>query len=208
MANSPHDLIVDLHPLFRYINHINAIAYTAQFRVGIILRCFVTKDIRLLKPAYTTFVGPLLEYNSAIWSSQQHEHIVAIANVQHYFTRRIYSLCDLSYSTRLAILDLDHLELSRLRMDLSLYYKIIDNLTSLKTDELFTKNSPSGLPTRLSHTHTLYKPFVRSSVYSNHFFIRHINTWNALPTSIINASSLHSFKRSFSTSYWRLYINN
>ena len=79
-------------------------------------------------------------------------------------------------------------------MDLSLYYNIINILTCLNPDEYFTKNSPSGLPTRSSHTHTLYKPLVRSSVYSNHFFIRHIDTWNALPTSIINAPSLNSFK--------------
>ena len=119
-----------------------------------------------------------------------------IENVQRYFTRRIYSLRDLSYSTRLAVLDLEPLKLRRLRIDLSLYYKIINNLTCLNPDEYFTKNSPSDLPTRSSHTHTLYKPLVRSSVYSNHFFIRHINTWNALPTSIINAPSLNSFKDS------------
>ena len=79
-------------------------------------------------------------------------------------------------------------------MDLSFCYKIINNLTCLNPDEYFTKNSPSGLPTRSSNTQTLYKPFVRSSVYSNHFSIRHIDTWNALPTSIINAPSLNSFK--------------
>ena len=79
-------------------------------------------------------------------------------------------------------------------MDLSLDYKIINNLTCLNPDEYFTKNSPSGLPTRSSYTHTLYKPFVRSSLYSNHFFIRHTDTWDALPASIINAPSLNSFK--------------
>ena len=114
--------------------------------------------------------------------------------MQRYFTRRIYSRSDLSYSTRLAILDLEPLELRRLRMDLSLYCKIINNLTCLNPDEYFTKNSPLGLPTRSSHNHTLYKPFVRSYVYSNHFFIRHSDTWNALPTSIINAPSLNSLK--------------
>ena len=35
-------------------------------------------DIMLLKLAYTTFVRPLLEYNSALWSPHQHEHIFFI----------------------------------------------------------------------------------------------------------------------------------
>ena len=34
----------------------------------------------------------------------------------------------------------------------------------------------------------------RSSVYSNHFFVRQIDTWNALSTSMTNAPSLNSFK--------------
>ena len=194
VSNSLRDLGVDLDPMLRFNNHINAISSKAQSRVGIIFRSFVTKDIRLLKLAYTTFVRPLLEYNSAIRSLHLHKHIFVIENVQRYFTRRIYSLRDLSYSTLLAILDLEPLDLRRLRMDLSLCYKIINNLTCLNPDEYFTKTSPSGLSTHSSHTHTLYKPFVRSSVYSNHFVIRHIDTWNALPTSVINAPSLNSFK--------------
>ena len=149
--------------MLRFNNDINSISSKAESRVGIIFRSFVTKDIRLLKLAYTTYVRPLLEYNSTTWSPHLHKHIFAIENVQRYFTR-IYSVSGLSYSTRLAILDLDPLELRRLRMDLSLYYKIINNLPCLNPDEYFTKNSPSGLQTRSSHTHTLYKPFVRSSV--------------------------------------------
>ena len=37
-----------------------------------IYKSVVTKDISLLKLAYTTFVRPLLEYNSATWSPHLH----------------------------------------------------------------------------------------------------------------------------------------
>ena len=134
MSNSPRDLGIDLDPLLRFNNHINAISSKAHSRVGIIFRSFVTNDISLLKLAYTTFVRPLLEYNSATWSPHLHKRIFAIENVQRYFTRRIYSLRDLSYFTRLAVLDLEPLDLRRLRMDLSLYYKIFNNLTCLNPD--------------------------------------------------------------------------
>ena len=56
-----------------------------------------------------------------VWSPHLYKHIFAIENVQRYFTRRIYSLSDLSYSTSIAVLDIEPLELRRLRMDLSLY---------------------------------------------------------------------------------------
>ena len=45
MSNSPHDLGIDLDPMLRHNNHINAITSEAQSKVGIIFRSFVTKDI-------------------------------------------------------------------------------------------------------------------------------------------------------------------
>ena len=71
--------------MLRFNNHVNAISSKAQSRVCIIFRSFLTKDISLLKLAYTTFVRPLLEYNSAIWSPDLHKHIFVIENVQRYF---------------------------------------------------------------------------------------------------------------------------
>ena len=78
VSNFPRDLGVDLDPMLRFNNHINAITSKAQSRVGIIFRSFVTKEIRLFKLAYTTFVRPLLEYNSAIWSPHLHKHILPL----------------------------------------------------------------------------------------------------------------------------------
>jgi hypothetical protein len=46
-----------------------------------------------------------------------------IENVQRNFTKRISSIASLSYPERLAILDLDLLELRRLRFDLIYYFK-------------------------------------------------------------------------------------
>ena len=60
VSNSPRDLGVDLDPMLRFNNHINAISSKAQSKVGIIFRSFVTKDIRLLKLAYTTLNTTLL----------------------------------------------------------------------------------------------------------------------------------------------------
>ncbi len=66
-----------------------------------------------------------------------------IEAVQRRFTKRIPCLSSLSYYERLAIIDLDSHELSHLRTDLILYYKIINNLTPLPCAHYFQFYYPS-----------------------------------------------------------------
>ena len=69
------------------------------------------------------------------------------------------------------------------------YHSIIKLLTTLSTSgqifhqELIFRFANSLITHSLSR---LYKLFVCSFVYSNHFFVRHIDTWNALPIAIIS----------------------
>jgi len=46
-------------------------------------------------------------------------------------------LCDFSYQERLAFLDLETLESRRLKSDLLMYYKILNNLTPWPADKFF-----------------------------------------------------------------------
>jgi len=48
--------------------HIGEIVRKAHQRANAILRCFETRDKELLVRTFTTYVRPLLEYNSVIWS--------------------------------------------------------------------------------------------------------------------------------------------
>ena len=48
--------------------HIDQIVAKAHQRANNILRCFVSRDPQSLTKAFITFVRPLLEYNSIIWS--------------------------------------------------------------------------------------------------------------------------------------------
>ena len=48
--------------------HVNNITVKAHQRANAILRCFASHDNKLLVRAFTTYVRPLLEYNSVVWS--------------------------------------------------------------------------------------------------------------------------------------------
>jgi hypothetical protein len=68
--------------------------------------------------------------------------IDAIEQVQHNFTKRIPAIMSLPYSERLAILDLELLELRRFRFDLIYYYKVLHNLTPINPDDVFITYTP------------------------------------------------------------------
>jgi len=82
-------------------------------------------------------VRPILEYASSVWSTYLLKHINATEKVQKRFTKRIYSLPHLSYPERLAVINLEPLELCRLKNDLVVYFKCLNTLVALPSDEYF-----------------------------------------------------------------------
>ena len=109
----------------------------ASQRSNLILRTFVTRDIATLKSAFVTYVRPLLEYNSVVWSPQCISDIRALEKVQRRFTKRLPNLQEISYSRRIEQLGLQSLELRRLINDLVMCYKIVFGLTCLKMSDYF-----------------------------------------------------------------------
>ena len=103
-----------------------------------IYKAFVSRDKIMLSKAYITYVRPLLEYCTQIWSHIYVTDIVKIEKVQKYYTRRILSISNLSYKQRLQCLELDTLELRRLDFDMRMVYKIIHDLIDIAFDDLFT----------------------------------------------------------------------
>jgi hypothetical protein len=122
-------------------------------------------------------------YGIHIWKKK---HIDAIENVQRHFTKRIPALSELTYPERLALLDLEPLELRRLKFDLIQYYIILNKLSPIQFDDYFqlcafNQSTCSSNPTRL-----LKNVSGPDYLYYN-FFNRSIEFWNALPVSVIIA---------------------
>ena len=82
-------------------------------RVNLIHKCFISRDIATLVRAFTTYVRPILEYGSVIWSPYHVNEIDKVENVQRRYTKRIAGLRDLSYADRLNVLQLESLKIRR-----------------------------------------------------------------------------------------------
>ena len=92
--------------------------------------------------AFIVYIRPILEYNSVVWSPSLLYLIELLKRVQRSFFKRLPSLSSLTYAERLAVLNLETLELRRLRFDLIFYYKVFNHLTPFDPDLIFTLYIP------------------------------------------------------------------
>ena len=62
----------------------------ANIKFKLIIKCVYSLDILMLIRACKTYVKPLLEYGSPVWSLYGIGDVRAIENVQRSFTRKYY----------------------------------------------------------------------------------------------------------------------
>lgn len=195
-VNNFSDLGVIIDSSLTFEPHITSICNKARQRAALILKCFTSRNPKLLTRAFTTFVRPSLEYASCVWSPQNSHCINMIESIQRNFTNNLFGKKKLSYSDRLTVLAIDSLERRRLKSDLCMYYKILNAHIDLNVKDYFLFARAAS--TR-GHNFKLVKPICCTNFQLNQFGIRCVNAWNALPSNIVNANSVQMFKRLIST---------
>ena len=192
---APSDLIRDLGITYDsklcFHDYINEIVGRAYQRIDLLFRSFVSQNVSILTRAFLTYVRPILEYCTSIWSPHQSYLIDKIERVQRYFTRRVLFRTKLSYIERLQILNLELLEARRIKSDLKLCFKIINGLCDLDVDAFF-KFAPQSSVTR-GHNKKLVKPICNNNWQLNFFSSRTVNIWNSLPPELVNVKSMDNF---------------
>jgi len=128
------DLGVTVESRLKYNKHIDSIVGCARQWVGLLFKCFVARDADTLIRAFKVYIRPILEYASNIRSPIQIGLIDKLESVQRRFTKRIPGFESLSYSERLSLLNVESLELRRLRADLITTYKVIFGLLDVSSN--------------------------------------------------------------------------
>jgi len=108
----------------------------ASLRAKLILKCFQSRDPKLLTKAFCVFVRPILEHASVIWNPHYKNQITKIEGVQRFFCKRLQGLWSHPYRSRLAQLGLDSLYCTRVK-ELLVCYKILHNRVHLNCDDFF-----------------------------------------------------------------------
>src|SRR5664279_3694126 len=111
------DLGVTVDSNLSFSPHISLIVHKAHQRANLILKCLSSRDKVLLAKAFCTYVRPLLEYCTPVWSPHCLYLIHSVEGVERSFTKRMSGLNTISYIDRLAKLGIDSLERRRLNQD-------------------------------------------------------------------------------------------
>jgi len=127
-----------------------------------------------------------------LWNPYLIKDIKALEGVQRRFTKRLPGIGKLTYHQRLSILELDSLELRRVRADLLFKYKLVFGLTDINLHDFIV---PRFNEARRGHNYKLYLPACKSNIRSNNFNYRVIQKWNSLPSNI-DFTSLKRFHKS------------
>ncbi len=189
----------DLGVLFssnlKFAEHVASISKRAFSRVNLIFLAFYSRKPSFLVHMFKTFVRPVLEYASPIWSPYLKKDIDLLERVQKYFTRRIPGLTG-DYFERLQTLklkgaELEVLELRRLELDLIITYKIIHSLVDLSFSNFFEWSMAKSLR---GHSFKLRLPRARLECRRHFFAVRVVAPWNGLSEETVTAHSLSIFK--------------
>ena len=193
------DLGVLLTSNLQWHSQISKVYSRATNLIYIILKTFKSRQPHFYVNLFKLYVCPILEYNINIWMPYKIGDIRRIESLQAKFTRRLCQKLNLSYDSyfhRLQILNLETLEIRRVKLDLILTYKIHHSLVDLNFNEFFTKSKSMQLYNLRRHALHLDKPCIpKTTVRQNFFYYRVVNTWNQLPKSIVESKTLATFKR-------------
>jgi len=110
-STTVRDLGILVYSEIKFGRHINHIVARAHARANLIHKCFVSKDVNALMRAFVTYVRPIVERASCVWSPCNITAAKKIEAVLRRFTKRLPSLNKLSYHERLSSLRLDSLEI-------------------------------------------------------------------------------------------------
>jgi len=120
--------------------------------------------------------------------------------VQRRFTKRLPGMQNLTYLARLKKLNLESLEIRRVRADLILMYKIMFCLIDVSVSDFFILNVSRNNRAMRAHGYQVMQPVNISASRTAFFSNRTINAWNSLP-STTNFSSLSLFRKSVNNTY-------
>ena len=96
----------------------------------------------------------------------------------------------MSYPQRLEFLNLETLELRRLRKDLKMTYKILCGLVDVHFHDFFAYSTYTATRSNSKNLVLAYAPIDSRQYF---FCIRVIEPWNNLPENVVTAQSLQTF---------------
>lgn len=180
--------------------HITSITSTAEKKLWFLRRKLKLAPQSVKLTAFLTYVRPTLEYASTIWDPFQVGLINELERVQRKAARFIlskYSSAD-SVTEMLNQLQLPPLSQRRLVARLKFLFLLSKHHFNIDISDYLAPAKKRTL--RKQHDSTFVLPQLHIDTYANSFLPRTIKDWNALPSSVMQCTSVETFEKCLMTS--------
>jgi hypothetical protein len=184
------DLGVYVDNDLKFSQHIETQVNKANKLLGLIRRSYEYLDGESMKMLFVALVRPHLEFGNVVWSPRLEKDKHLVESVQRRATKIIPGMKDQTYEERLKHMKLPSLSYRRLRGDLIEVYKYTHGIYKVSNSllEYEARTNTRG------HAYKLKKLRCNSTLRQHFFSFRVTNSWNSLPTAVVEAPSLNSFK--------------
>ena len=170
--------------------HCDKISNKANRSLGLVKRTLKPCTPEVKERAYKALIRPLLEYASAAWNPHTNRDTETIEKVQRRAARFVAHDYKRSTNSQDLVNQLgwDSLESRRLLAQVTLFYKIKNNLIDLE----FPSSIQPAPRSRIQHA--MLQPYSSVLAYSYSPFVRTVRVWNKLSTQTVQAKNITSFK--------------
>lgn len=185
------DLGVKVDSVMRFHGHIDLVCGRVGSMISNLLRSTVCRSVEFMVSLWVSHVRPLMEYGSCIWNVGYLRDARRLESLQRRWTREVLGMAGMEYVDRLKSLGLYSVYGRLLRIDLIKVWKCFHPVVDLGLVGMFELARNVG--TR-GHRYKLAVPVCRSEVGRRTFAVRVVGAWNALPSRVVEAGNVESFK--------------
>lgn len=190
-SDSERDLGVIVDSSMKFSEQCNKAVKSANSTLGLIKRTIKNKKRAIIVKLYKALVRPKLEYCVQAWRPYLRKDIDSLEQVQHRATKMIIECRNQDYESRLVSTGLTTLEVRRDRGDLIELFKLIKGIDKVDYKKFFQLANNDR--TR-GHKYKIVKLRSRLEIRKHFFSQRVVNNWNSLPSYVVEAESVNSFK--------------
>ena len=195
------DIGVVVHKSLKPTKQCQKAANIATAVLNQLAKNFHYRDRYVFVKLYMQYVRPHLEFSTPAWAPWTAADKEVLEKVQVKAINMVSGLRGATYEAKLAELNLETLENRRVKHDLTLVFKILNNNNANHRDTLFNRAQDGDYRrTRAgADPHNLKIPRARLEIRANSYTIRAAAAWNKLQSTAKNANNTGAFKRAIST---------
>ena len=190
-SDSERDLGVIMDSSMKFSEQCNTVVKQANSTLGLIRRTIKFKRKDIIVRLYKALVRPKLEYCIQAWRPHLRKDIKSLEQIQHRATKMIPECRNQEYEARLRSTGLISVEDRYTRGDLIQVFKILKGIDKVEYSDFF--KLVQDRRTR-GHQYKIVKSRSRLDLRKHFFSQRVVNICNSLPSIVVEADSVNSFK--------------